>query len=351
MEILALALNERGGEIKKLDLGQIYPNQPGQQSIKIKNDAIHLFSWNVRCFFRAIQLPELEELDLNDNNLDSVCVDLVTQMSPKLKKLNLAGNDFFHKESSSINIIFSKLVVIEDLDLSRNNIDFTKSTKIKGFITWLSNSTTLKKLNLSDNPTKNNVKYFCDIIKQNKLTELNISENKIDEDGIKRIATSLENNSTLKILDLSGNDITPAGFQALYKALEKNDTLQSFGDIEINADIARILERNRQRHISLGGEDLQPASKRSRQSEDGGGASTADGSVARIEVGGAQIGGGNIGARNQAFEVLRGEGGGVGQKRTYLQSLLGDSPAIDAKRGGVTNLQSSEQNQFTLGPT
>ena len=106
--ILALALNERGGEIKKLDLSKIYSNQPGRQSLKIKNDAIRLFNVNVRCFFRAIRLPELEELDLNDNNLDSVCIDLVTQMSPKLKKLNLAGNDFFHKESSSINIIFSK---------------------------------------------------------------------------------------------------------------------------------------------------------------------------------------------------------------------------------------------------
>ena len=346
MEILALALNERGGEIKKLDLGQIYPNQPRQQSIKIKNDAISLFNLNVRCFFRAIRLPELEELDLNDNNLDSISIDLVTQMSPKLKKLNLAGNDFFHKQTSSINIIFSKLVAIEDLDLSRNNIDFTKSEKIKGFITWLSNARKLEKLNLSGNATKNNVEYFCDIIKQNKLTELNISHNKIDEDGIKKIATSLATNSTLKILDLSGNNITPAGLQALYQALEKNNTLQSFGDIEINADIERILERNRQRHISQGGEDLQPASKRSRQSEDGGGASTSDGGVARIEVGGgAQIGDGGGGSQNRGFEALR-----VGQKRTFLEVLAGGPPSAIVSGGGGVNLQSPAQSQSSLGP-
>jgi ankyrin repeat protein len=370
MEILALALNERGGEIKKLDLSKIYPNQPGRQSLKIKHDAISLFNMNVKCFFRAIRLPELEELDLNDNNLDSICIDLVTRMSPKLKKLNLAGNDFFHKGTSSINIIFSKLVAIEDLDLSRNNIDFTKSAKIKGFITWLSNTRTLEKLNLSGNATKNNVEYFCDIIKQNKLTELNISQNKIDEDGIKKIATYLENNSTLKILDLSGNNITPAGLQALYKALEKNDTLQSFGDIEINADIARILERNRQRHISRGGEDLQPASKRSRQSEVGG-----DGGVARIEVGGgAQIGEGGVGQEKTFLEVVAskppssinsGRGGenlqspaqnqfgegGVGRKRTFLEVVARKPPSsINSGRGGE-NLQSPAQNQFNLGPT
>ena len=351
MEILALALNEGGGEIKKLDLSKIYSNQPGRQSLKIINDAIRLFNVNVRCFFRAIRLPELEELDLNDNNLDSVCIDLVTQMSPKLKKLNLAGNDFFHKESSSINIIFSKLVAIKDLDLSRNNIDFTKPAKIKGFITWLSNTRTLEKLNLSGNATKNNVEYFCDIIKQNKLTELNISQNKIDEEGIKKIATSLATNSTLKILDLSGNNITPAGLHALYKALENNNTLQSFGDIEINADIARILERNRQSHISRGGEDLQPASKRSRQSEDGGGASTADGGVARIEVGGgAKIGGGSVGARNQAFDVLR-DGKKVGEKRTFSEVIASKPPLGIVSGGGGTNLQSPPQKSINLGPT
>jgi ankyrin repeat protein len=350
MEILALALNERGGEIKKLDLSKIYPNQTGRQSLKTKDNAIRLFNENVQCFFKAMRLPELQELDLNDNNLNSICIDFVAKSSPKLKKLNLAGNDFFHKHTSSINKIFSKLVAIEDLDLSRNNIDFTKPKKIEGFITWLSNTRTLEKLNLSGNATENNVKSFCDIIKQNKLTELNISHNKIDEDGIKKIATSLATNSTLKILDLSGNNITPAGLQALYQALEKNNTLQSFGDIEINADIERILERNRQRHISQGGEDLQPASKRLRQSEDGGGASTADGGVARIEVGGgAKIEDGGGGSQNRGFEALRGERG-VGQKRTYLEALLRGPPSAIVSGGGGVNLQSPAQSQSSLGP-
>ena len=325
--ILALALNERGGEIKKLDLSKIYPNQPGRQSLKAKNEAISLFNSIVKYFFKAIRLPELEELDLNDNNLNSVSIDFVIQMSPKLKKLNLAGNDFFHKGTCSIDILFTKLTAIEDLDLSRNNIDFTKPAKVKGFINWLRKTITLEKLNLSGNATKNNVDYFCEIIKQNKLklTELNISDNKIDEDGIKKIATSLATNSTLKILDLSGNDITPAGLQALYKALENNNTLQSFGDIQINDDIARILERNRQSHILRGGEDLQPARKRLRQSGDGG------------YGGGAQTG-----------EVAV-----VGNKRTFQDVLAANipSPSINSVGGGVVNLQSPPQKSINLGPT
>ena len=328
-EILALALKERGGEIKKLDLSKIYPNQPGHQSLTAKTSAIRSFNSKVEDFFKTIRLLELEELDLSDNNLDAKNIGFVTQISPKLKKLNLAGNDFFHKQTSSIDILFTKLAVIEDLDLSRNNIDFTKSSKIKGFITWLKKTETLEKLNLSGNATKNNVDYFCEIIEQKKLTELNISDNKIDEDGIKKIATSLATNSTLKILDLSGNDITPAGLHALYKALENNNTLQSFGDIQINDDIARILERNRQSHISQGGEDLQPARKRSRQSEVGG-----DGGGARIEVGGG---------------AQTGEGVEVGRKRTFLEALAANIPpaSVNRIRVGVENLQSPAENQLT----
>jgi hypothetical protein len=335
-ETLASALNQSSEKIKKLDLSSCYKSSWERESEAGKNLAIAKFNDNIKCFFGKLKLPNLEELDLVDNKLNSESINLISEISPNIIRLNLAGCIFFKGRFSVKNLTFPK---IKDLDFSRNNIVFNNN--FTAFINWLRNSETLEKLNLSDNPAENNAESFCKIIAQNKLIELNISNNKIDDNGIKKIATSLVKNSKLQKLDLSGNNITPAGFEALLEVLKKNENLQSFGDIETTPDIEQILKRNRDRQAKklLGDEDLDSEGNKI---QGGDGAPLAN-------VGSSKVGARSDGIRSQSFNVSRGEGY---QKRKLLATPSKEPSAILKKRAkGVTNVKSSAQSQSYSGPT
>ena len=83
------------------------------------------------------------------------------------------------------------------------------------------------------------------------VTYLDISRNNIGDDGIARLATALQANTTMQILDVSGNDgITVNGAKSLGKALSVNSSLEelnirstSIGDEGV-AHIANALQTN-----------------------------------------------------------------------------------------------------------
>ena len=83
------------------------------------------------------------------------------------------------------------------------------------------------------------------------VTELNISDNSIGDDGMARLATALQANTTMKILDISGNrGIAANGAKSLGRALSVNSSLEelniswtSIGDEGV-AHIANALQTN-----------------------------------------------------------------------------------------------------------
>ena len=71
------------------------------------------------------------------------------------------------------------------------------------------------------------VKRLAEALKDNTtLKEINFRYHGIEGDGVKALASALENNTTLKRIDLRGNPIGDEGAKALASALEKNTALE-----------------------------------------------------------------------------------------------------------------------------
>ena len=65
------------------------------------------------------------------------------------------------------------------------------------------------------------------LIEAGVVTKLQIANNKIGDEGAKKIADCLEGNRTLTSLSLHGNDIGPEGGMAFARAIAKNGALTS----------------------------------------------------------------------------------------------------------------------------
>ena len=92
-----------------------------------------------------------------------------------------------------------------------------------------------------------------------RVTELNISYNKIRNNGIACIATALHTNTTMRTLDVSLCDISDVGAESLARALAVNRSLQEL-DISGNNGIAHIATalqtNNTLKALTIGGHDI-----------------------------------------------------------------------------------------------
>ncbi len=70
--------------------------------------------------------------------------------------------------------------------------------------------------------------------KTNVITELNLSNTGLDDDGIKEICDGIKKNNTIKLLNLSHNHFGVAGASYLEEALKVNQSIQSV-DLSNNA--------------------------------------------------------------------------------------------------------------------
>lgn len=69
---------------------------------------------------------------------------------------------------------------------------------------------------------------------------LNLSRNKIGDEGLKILSSALIINWSLIALDVSSNRIQGYGFEALFKALQKNKTL-----VSLDISTKDFLEKNK----------------------------------------------------------------------------------------------------------
>jgi Ran GTPase-activating protein (RanGAP) involved in mRNA processing and transport len=116
------------------------------------------------------------------------------------------------------------------LDLTRNNIG---NFGVEILVNSLKNSKTLVYLNLSSNSIthKGGQKIFSSFIGQQSIIDLNLSSiegsnrNRITEVGIEDIPLYLNNNHFIETLNLSGNSLKNEGFILICQGLQKNQNL------------------------------------------------------------------------------------------------------------------------------
>lgn len=93
----------------------------------------------------------------------------------------------------------------------------------------IKNNTMLKNIKFSGNENREDVSiaiYIAEIIKFNKtLTDINLTDLNIDDDGIKVISEALAINTTLSKINLSGNPYSHLSANHLGHALEANNTI------------------------------------------------------------------------------------------------------------------------------
>jgi len=137
----------------------------------------------------------------------------------EVRAINFYRNDISGASSSLISDIVKK-VQPHSLDLGDNNIDelnsilaaVTATDKVKVFRIRDNNITTQRANTITDTLTS--------------LEQLDISYNKLDNDGAILLAKGISCSSTLKILDISGNHIGSSGFIAIINALTSNTSLE-----------------------------------------------------------------------------------------------------------------------------
>ena len=165
---------------------------------------------------------QLKELDLSHSNLqtmDAIAVCKGMSSLLHLTKLNISNNDITDAAAADIAVVLSQNILIEELDLSYNNLGVFGSLHIFHSMRKLS---TLIKLNV------------CSI----GLTKLAAVD----------IVNVLNNNNKLQELDLSHNDIQATGATTIFKMASitsLNTLIFSHNNISDNVDfLAFFLSRN-----------------------------------------------------------------------------------------------------------
>ena len=169
----------------------------------------------------SIGLPlTLTRLDIHSNELETEGIwQIKSALEPLqlLKYINLSYNNLGDDATSEIGRLLPKLQSIVEIDLSSNNIQDNGALSI-GMAFSNSNNCNLEKLNISKNKIADDgARYILDGIANNTtLTSLNLSSNSITDIGGGEFVDQLDNkNRTLLRLDLSGNQISESRMRVL----------------------------------------------------------------------------------------------------------------------------------------
>lgn len=126
----------------------------------------------------------------------------------------MAENDL---KNSGIEKILEYGMLLESLDLSRNNIKACEK-----FLRYIQGNRNLKRLNLEYNELgPKGVEYIAQgiIYQQGGLVSLNLRGNGIRDRGLEILAEAINDSETLEELDIALNDLTPEGIQFLARIL------------------------------------------------------------------------------------------------------------------------------------
>ena len=150
---------------------------------------------------------------------------LPTDASDRLKE---AIDDIVHNKVEEPYLQSNSISTRATLDLSHNKISdegakaLSEALKVNTALQWLG----LDYNNISDEGAK----ALAEVLKVNTaLQRLDLNSNKISDEGAKALAEALKVNSALHRLDLRLNNISDEGAKALAEALKVNTALQKLG--------------------------------------------------------------------------------------------------------------------------
>lgn len=172
----------------------------------------------------------LQSLDISKNNLSSCgAKDILeaVQATKTLGKINISEVGMSEPDES-IEKAISNMVKGNDtlysLNLSKNTIFTEGSREISQSFNA---NATLRILDISHcNLCDDGAVAFSCCLQNNVLEDLNISGNKITNEGIKKITIYIEQNTSLKVLDISDNQINSKGLLYLLRNAKENSSLK-----------------------------------------------------------------------------------------------------------------------------
>lgn len=229
-------------------------------------DNVHLTSLNLAftslgvegCVFLLDALKDntqIIDLDIIGNKIGDDGAKIMKQLlsiNKTIQKINFGSNDIGSQGMKYIaEALINHNTIITDLDVSHNHI---KNEGLESIIRILTNNKYIKVLNIKFNDiidTKieveisnqfnnliyldisangyfaNNIQHIVNIIKNNKIKELNIGYNSINNLNMKYICDAVKDNTSLVSLSLSNNNIRNHEVIYITDMLKNNKNLRS----------------------------------------------------------------------------------------------------------------------------
>ena len=234
--------------------------------------------WNVYCaIFKQCSLTKLNWSSLGGVNIEDILNVMNNNMI--VQSLNLSNNRFNDDDAEKIAEVMRSNTILQELDFSNNDITargaiaiskHLQNCKLQRLIISWNNQLTdtnclaikssqrniidtnrfaikLPQRDLMDADVQIIEKILC---KSKTIAKLNLSQNKISENGAERLGKCIETNMSLKEIDISKNNISNNGLIQMAVALQINKTIQklnvSSNNISDNGAIAvsECLENN-----------------------------------------------------------------------------------------------------------
>ncbi|XP_051550939.1 protein NLRC5-like isoform X2 [Myxocyprinus asiaticus] len=238
---LSLALRSNPSHLIELDLSG---NDPGESGVELLSDLLQNghYKLNTLRFLKSPAAEEaceqlakvlrknpllLKELDLSHNKLGDLDGEklsaLLIDSHSKLVKMKLNNCDLTEKSCSTLATVLSSDTVLKEIDLNNSSLMDSGVKQIcKGLMSPLCKLNILKlsKCEL----TEESCSALAAVLSSDSssLRVLDLSNNNLQDLGVKLLSDGLESNCKLEILILSNCSITEEGYKTLASALKSN---------------------------------------------------------------------------------------------------------------------------------
>jgi Ran GTPase-activating protein (RanGAP) involved in mRNA processing and transport len=170
---------------------------------------------------KSLTTLDVSRSNIGNEGASAVCLSLARH--PALTSLSLSGNQI-NGVLEALQPLLTSCKSLKSLNLSKNRLG---DDGAKAAFSILELSTSLTHLDVSDNGIERpGAQSFGEaLLKTKSLRHVNFSKNSIFNDGCQAIAASLERNKTITTLELSDSSVSLEGSRAVAKMLLENTSL------------------------------------------------------------------------------------------------------------------------------